>query len=244
MKTHLSLILTFFAVLFVYTKLAGPIPFSVTSVTTTKTDTFSVTGEGKATVSPDIAVVLAGVQTQGATAKQTQDQLNKSINAVSEAVKKAGIDAKDVQTGSYSVYPNYDYNGGQQKIIGYHANSTLTIKVREIDRANSVLDAATANGANQVGGISFDVDDKTKAENEARAEAVAEAKKKAEDAAKIAGFRLGRIINYQEGFGGGPMPLAYGARDAEMVKTQANPTQIEPGSQDITITVTLSYEIE
>lgn len=238
------MILVFFAALFIYTKLAGPIPFSVTSVTTTKTDTFSVSGEGKATVSPDIAVVQAGVQTQGATAKQAQDQLNKSINAVSEAVKKAGIAAKDIQTSNYSVYPNYDYNGGQQKIIGYHANSTLTIKVREIDRANSVLDAATANGANQVGGISFDVDDKTKAENEARTKAVAEAKKKAEDAAKIAGFRLGRIINYQEGFGGGPVPMAYAARDTEMAKTQANPTQVEPGSQDITITVTLSYEIE
>lgn len=238
------MILVFFAALFAYTKLAGPIPFSVTQVTTTKTDTFSVSGEGKATVSPDIAVVNAGVQTQGATAKQAQDQLNKSINAVSEAVKKAGIDAKDIQTSNYSVYPNYDYNGGQQKIIGYHANSTLTIKVREIDRANSVLDAATANGANQVGGISFDVDDKTKAENEARTKAVAEAKKKASDAAQIAGFRLGRIINYHEGFGGGPVPMAYGTRDTEMAKAQSNPTQVEPGSQDITITVTLSYDIE
>lgn len=244
MKSYLSMILVFFVALFVYTKLAGPIPFSVTQVTTTKTDTFSVTGEGKATVSPDIAIIQAGVQTQAATVKQAQDQLNKNINAVSEAVKKLGISDKDIQTSNYSVHPNYDYNGGQQKIIGYNATSTLTIKVRDIEKANSVLDAATASGANQVGGISFDVDDKTKAENEARAEAVAEAKKKAVDAAKIAGFRLGRIINYQEGFGGGVPPIAYAERGVTMAKDMANPTQVEPGSQDITVTVTLSYDIE
>ncbi|MBI5619816.1 SIMPL domain-containing protein [Candidatus Gottesmanbacteria bacterium] len=242
MKNTAALILLFFLALFAYTKLAGPIPFSVTSVTTQKTDTFSVGGEGKATVVPDIAVVNAGVSTQATTVKAAQDQLNKAINAVSDAVKKLDVDAKDIQTTGYNIYPSYDYTGSRQRITGYEASSNLTIKVRDIEKANSVVDAATAAGANQVGGISFDVDDKTKAQNEAREKAVAQAKQKAKDAAKIAGFTLGRIINYSEDFGGTPRPIPLMAKP-EGVEGIGIPTQIEPGSSEISVTVTLSFEI-
>ncbi len=236
-------IILFFLSLLAYTKLVGPIPFSVTSVTTTKTDTFSVTGEGKVTVSPDIAVVNAGVTAQAATVKAAQAQLNTSINAVSDAVKKLGVDAKDIQTTGYNIYPTYDYESGRQRITGYQASANLTIKVRDIESANSVVDAATASGANQVGGISFDVDDKTKAQNEAREKAVAEAKRKAEAAAKIAGFTLGRIINYNEDFGGQPRPVPLMAK-ADMAGGGGVPTELEPGTSDIIVTVTLWYEIK
>lgn len=242
MKQTAGLIIFFFLALFAYTKLAGPIPFSVTSVTTTKTDTFSVTGEGKVMVAPDIAVVNAGVQAQGPTVKTAQDQLNRAINAVSDAVKKLGIDNRDIQTTNYTISPTYDYNSGRQRITGYQASSTLAIKIRDIDRANSVIDAATAAGANQVGGVSFDVDDKTKAQNEARQKAVAQAKQKAKDAARIAGFTLGRIINYSENFGGEPRPMPLMAK-AEGLGGAGVPTQIEPGSSEVSVTVTLSFEI-
>ncbi len=242
MKNTAAIILFFFLSLFAYTKLVGPIPFSVTSVTTMKTDTFSVTGEGKVTVSPDIAVVNVGVTAQAATAKAAQNQLNTLINAVSDAVKQVGVDAKDIQTSGYTIYPTQDYTDGRQRITGYQASSNLTIKVRDIEKANAVVDAATAAGANQVGGVSFDVDDKTKAQNEAREKAVTEAKRKAEAAASIAGFRLGRIINYNEDFGGIPRPIPM------MAETKAGlgsaPTQLEPGSSEVSVVVSLSYEIK
>ncbi|KKU87987.1 MAG: hypothetical protein UY16_C0015G0025 [Candidatus Gottesmanbacteria bacterium GW2011_GWA2_47_9] len=206
-------------------------------------DTFSVTGEGKAILSPDIAVISAGVTSQAATAKAAQNQLNSAINAVSDAVKKAGVDAKDLQTTGYTIYPTYDYTEGRQRITGYQANANLTIKVRDIEKANGVVDAATDAGANQVGGISFDVDDKTKAQNEAREQAVAEAKKKAEAAAKIAGFSLGRIINYNEDFGGYPRPIPLMAK-AEMADGGGVPTNLEPGTSEIVVNVTLWYEIK
>ena len=243
MKHIAGAIIVFFLALFAYTKLAGPIPFNITSVTTTKTDTFSVTGEGKVSVPPDIAVVSAGVQSQGATVKIAQDQLNKNMNAVSAAVKAAGVDAKDIQTSGYSINPMYDYRAGGQKITGYQATSNLMIKVRAIDSASRVIDAATAAGANQIGGISFDVDDKTKAQNEARQKAVAEAKSKAENAAKIAGFSLGKIINYSEDFGNAPRPIPMLAK-ADMAGGSEVPTQIETGSNEIVVTVTLSYQIQ
>src|SRR3989344_1456639 len=197
----------FFLLLFSVTKLFGPIPFSVNSVTTTKFTTFDVTGEGKVTVKPDVASVTVGIQATGSTVKTVQEQINSVINKVSDAVKKLGVDAKDIQTTNYSINPTYDYSGGNQKITGYSASTNLLIKVKQIDKINQVIDAATQNGANQVSGISFDVLDKTKIENEARAKAVVEAKEKAQNAAKIAGFKLGKIINYSENMDGYPVPM-------------------------------------
>lgn len=231
----------FFALLFIYTKLAGPLPFSIISIT--KSDTFQVSGTGKVTVPPDIAVVNVGVSANGATVKAAQDAINSNINQVSEAVKKLGVDSKDIQTTNYNISPVYEVREPSridQRIVSFQASTNLTIKVRNIEQVNPIIDAATANGANQISGISFEVEDKTKAENQARELAVSEAKRKANDASRIAGFRLGRIINYSEGFNspGFPMPLRAGAEAADSVSTK-----LEPGSSEVTITVTLSYEV-
>lgn len=242
MKNILVAIIVFFVGLFAYTKFVGPIPFAVNSVVTNKTDSFTVTGEGKVTVKPDIAVITVGVQTTGATVTAVQNNLNTAINNVSAAVKKAGVANKDIQTSNYSINPTIDYTDSKQHITGYQASSNLTIKIRAIDTANTVIDAATAAGANSVGGISFDVDDKTTSENEARTLAVADAKKKAENAAATAGFKLGSIVNYQESTGGQTPVIRM---DAKMngAGVATVPTNVEQGSTDITMTVTLSYEI-
>lgn len=234
----------FFALLFVYTKVAGPLPLSVSSVVTQKTDTFAVTGEGKVSVIPDIAKVSIGVESQGPTAKQVRDDLNQRINAVSDAVKQLGIDAKDIQTTNYSIYPTYDYSNGKQRITGYQASTNLSITVRDMDKANTVLDTATDKGANTVGGITFDVADRTASENEARQKAFQEAHKKAEMAAQIAGFKLGRVINYSENAGGQPYPIMYDKVALEARAQAAPGAEIQPGSQEIVLNVTISYEIE
>lgn len=241
MKNITASIILFFLCLVAFIKFVGPIPLSISSVTTTKTDTFSVSGEGKVTMIPDIAVVNVGVTAQSANVSQVQQQLNKKMNAISDAIKKLGVDSKDIQTSNYNISPTYDYSGGSQRVTGYQANSNLTIKVRKIDNANGVIDAATANGANQVSGITFDVDDKTKAENQAREQAVADAKSKAETAARAAGFALGRIINYSEGGGAAPRPVMLDK--AISMAGGGAPTQVEPGSSELSVTVTLSYEI-
>lgn len=234
---------TFFILLFTFTKLLGPIPFSVNSVTTQKSTTFDVSGEGRVSVTPDVASISVGIRAQGSTVKAAQDQINSVIDKVSEAIKGLGIDKKDIQTTSYSIYPDYDYSGGSQRVKGYSASTNLSVKVRNIDKINSVIDAATANGANEISGINFEVNDKEKAENEARSKAVSEAKKKAENAAGIARFKLGRIINYSENFGDFPEPISMGATALEG-KAQGSPTQIEPGSSEVKVIVTLSYEIQ
>jgi len=244
MKNSAGAVVLFFILLFAYTKLAGPIPFSLNSVTTTKTDTFSVSGEGKVTMMPDIAVVSAGVTAQGATVTKVQQELNTKINAVTLAIKKLGVDEKDIRTSYYNISPTYDYSSSTQRVTGYQADSNLTIKVRKIDMVNAVIDASTAQGANEVGGVRFDVDDKTKAENQAREQAVNDAKSKAQAAAKAAGFKLGRVINYSEGGGAGPRPMMYDAAKSVPIAGGGAPTQVEPGTSELTVSVTLSYEIQ
>lgn len=245
MKTFATLatpILAFFVILFIYTKAAGPIPFSISSVTTSKSDTFNVSAEGTVFAKPDIATLNVGISAQGATVKAVQDQTNSIINKVSASIKELGVEEKDIQTTNYQINPNYDFQSGTQRITGYSASTNLSIKVRNIDLVNQVIDQATENGANQVGGVTFDVDDRAKVENEARQKAVEAAKKKAESAAKIAGFKLGRLVNYSEDFVGGPRPIplrmSVGAPEAQELETA-----VEPGSSEIRVVVTLSYEI-
>lgn len=235
-----STLLIFFILLFAYTKLVGPIPFQVNSISTTKSTTFDVTAEGKSSIKPDSANVSAGVSATGNTTKEVQEKINSIINKVSESIKALGIDSKDIQTTNYNVNPNYDYQGGSQKIIGYSASTNLTIKVKNLEKVGQIIDAATQAGANNVNNLGFDNSDKSAAENEARTKAVTAAKKKAEDAAKIAGFKLGNIVNYSEGFGGnGIRPLMLEA----VGKTTSSDTKIEAGTNDVVVNVTLSYEI-
>jgi len=242
MKHISGAIVVFFLCLFAFSKLVGPIPLSLSSVVTQKTDTFTVQGEGKVSLTPDIATVHVGVVAEGATIKRVQDELNSKMNAISTAVKRLGVDAKDIQTSGYNISPEYDYEESTPRIVGYQARSRLTIKVRKLENANGVIDASSANGANQISGISFDVDDKTAAENKARELAVSDAKSKAKAAAKAAGFKLGRVINYSEGGGAGPIPFVM---DKMMLETAGDgvPTQVEPGTTELSVTVNLSYEI-
>jgi uncharacterized protein YggE len=242
MKELSGAIAVFFLCLFAFTRFVGPIPLSINATNTQKTEVFSVTGTGKVTMIPDIAVVSVGVTSQGQSVSQVQNDLNKKMNAVSAAVKRLGVDGKDIETTNYSISPTYEYSSGSRRATGYQANSNLTIKVRKIDTANSVIDAATANGANEVGGISFDVDDKEKAQQQARELAIADAKKKAEAAAHAAGFRLGRITNYSEGGDNSPRPIMYDSKAIPMAGGGA-PTEVQPGSSEVDISVTLSYEL-
>lgn len=243
--------------LFVYTKLAGPIPFYITSVATQKTDSFSVTGEGKSSITPDKATVTLGVTATDTTADEAKNKMNENINKVTTAIKALGIEDKDIQTQNLNVYPNYEttkvtplvapnaptpVKDPNSQATSYTGNTNIVVTVNQIDLANKIVDAGTKNGANQVGGVSFDNQDTTAAENDARQKAIADAKAKAETAAKAAGFTLGKIINYSENPGGrGPIPYALNAADAA---GKSAPTELNPGENEITMTVTLSYEVK
>ncbi|MCL5409788.1 MAG: SIMPL domain-containing protein [Patescibacteria group bacterium] len=235
-------VVCFFVLLFIWAKFAAPIPLAVSSVTTTKTDTFNVTGEGKVSAVPDMATISVGITANASTVRDVQGQINQVINQITDAEKKLGLTDKEIQTQNYSINPQYNFQVNPQKITGYTASTSLQLKVNDLGKLNEVIDTATANGANSVGAISFDVKDKTKAQDEARQQAVAEAKAKAQAAAQAAGFNLGRLVNYSESNNNiRPVPLAMGT--AEKSDT-SSVTSVQPGSTEIDLTVTLSYEIQ
>lgn len=228
---------------FGFTKLFGPIPFAVNSVTTSKTDLFTVDGTGKATGVPDTAQFSVGVNKQAPTVQQAQDQVNSAVNKISDDLKKLGVAENDIQTTNYSVNPNIDFTSGNQTTTGYTVNATIEVKVKDTNLANKALDAATANGANVVNGVSFGLndDEQAKLEEQARGEAIKNAKAKAESIARQAGIRLGRIVNVTVNPTSEPRPVVEKMSLAQSADTGA-PTQLQQGSNDVNVTVSLSYE--
>jgi uncharacterized protein YggE len=237
----LATIIAVSAAVYVVVKISPPI--SISSIVSQKDSLFTVSGEGKVTVVPDIGIVNLGISISRSTVKDTQTEANRVINAISAEVKKMGVDSKDIQTSNYNIYPQYDYRNTTNRITGYQITSTLTITVRDLDKLNSVIDVATANGANTVSGVSLTVNDERLKELnlQAREKAVAEAKIKAESLAKAAGISLGRIINVQESSPSYPRPMLY-ATDLKAGLGGGSETNIQPGSTDIVSSITLSYE--
>lgn len=223
-----------------FLRFAPAIPIS--SVVTQKQDQFTVSGEGKVTVIPDMAVIDVGITANRPTVKAAQDHANTVINGVSDAVKKLGVDQKDIKTTNYSIYPQYDYTAGSiGRITGYQVSVSLNLKVRNIDLANQVVDASTGGGANTVGGITLTVNEDRQKQllQEARELAVKEAKDKATSLARAAGLTLGRIINVQEsGRTPGPIPML----ERAVALGGGGDTKIEAGSTDIVSTITLTFE--
>ncbi len=243
-KTFLT-ILSVFLLIFLYTKLAGPIPFSVQSVQTNKTNLFSTQGTGKATAIPDTALLNFGVSKTAPSVVLAQEQSNTAISKIEEDLKKLGIQEKDIKTTNYSVYPSYDYSAGRQNITGYTVTQNLEVKTKPFDKVNTVIDTVTKDGANLVSGVIFVLDDKVKKdlEQKARIEAVKNAKEKANQLANAAGIRLGKILDIQESSNEprlGPLPMGIGGAQKE---DEVKQTSINPGESTIEITVTISYEV-
>ncbi len=233
-----------------FAKLLGPLPLSISQTVTNKQNTFDVTGDGEVTTAPDRAKISAGVQVNDSTVAAVQDKGNKIITQVTADLVKLGVDKADIKTSGYSLYPNYDYRSNPQKIIGYNLNISLLITIKDFNKINDVIDTATRDGANQVGGVSFTLSDdkRRQIEDQVRELAIQRAKEKATSLSRIAGIRLGKIINVVESSNQVPRALTMYAKETMMpVPTNdaaggATPTQVSPGSTTFSMSVTLSYE--
>ena len=229
------------------TRLAGGPSLAINQITTNKMSTFDVTGDSKVTTVPDQAEARVGITVNENTVKAAQDRANSVMNSINEQLATLGIEKKDIKTENYSLYPNYDYSTGSgQRITGYVVNANLVITIREFDKVNQAIDLATSAGANQIGGISFTLSDdrRDEVEQEARQQAIENAKEKAVDLASLAGMRLGKIVNVYESPTDLSYPMPYAADRAMGMGgvESAAPTNVEPGSTSYNYTVTLSYE--
>jgi uncharacterized protein YggE len=201
----------------------------------------TVAGEGSVAAAPDMALVRAGVTTQGKTAKAASEANNVAMAKVLTALDAAGIAAKDVQTAHFAIYPQRDYpqrdsrqNDG--RITGFQASNQVSVRVHAVDKVADVLDRIIAAGANEISGIQFTVAKPSKLLDDARIAAVEDARRKAEVLAKAAGVRLGRATVIAEEGAAPPRPMV-------MRAAQAASTPIAVGEQTLRIAVTVTYEL-
>lgn len=198
--------------------------------------TVSVSGEGQVKVTPDLAYVTFGVETNGTDLATAQSENATRMAAVLDKLKGLGIASQDLQTTGYYIAPQYDKD---QKPTGYRVGNGVRATVRDLSKLGATIDATVTAGANQVMGIGFDVANKADAIQKAREQAVADARAKAEQYAKLTGVTLGGPVEINEN--GGAIPVS---RAAAPARADIASTPVEPGENTITLTVQIRYEIK
>jgi uncharacterized protein len=201
--------------------------------------TISVTGEARISVSPDMARIEAGVISEARTAREASDANNAAMGKVLLALKGTGIDEKDYQTSRLSLQPQNSPSrpGVPPTIVSYRASNRVTINLHEVGKLASVLDTLVGAGANDIGGINFAVSQTSKLLDEAREQAVADARRKAEIYARAAGVTLGAPLSITEA--GMPAPVTF-----RRMAGAAEATPIALGEEMLQVTVSVSWAIK
>ena len=196
----------------------------------------TVTGEATVAVAPDMAVIRVGVTSAGKTAREASDINARQMTAVLAAIKDAGIGPRDIQTSRLSLQPQYDPNrSGTARLLGFQATNQITFNIRDIDKLAGIIDQAIAAGANEMSGLEFVVSEQSKLLDQARDDAIADARRKAERYARAAGVKLGAVTSISEE-GSTPQP-----RLIQAMRAGAAP--VAPGEQTLRAVVTVSYDI-
>ena len=191
---------------------------------------------------PDLAIISAGVVTKSTTATGAIADNATRMERVRAALRRAGIADKDIQTSSISLNPDYRYENNQAPVLtGYQASNNVSVKFRDIRNSGTILDALVAEGANQINGPSLTIDKPDAAYDEARTKALAAGRVRADLYARSLGMRVVKLLSVSEaaGFSRSPMPYARDAMESTSAKTQ-----IDPGSQDLEVTLAMSFELQ
>lgn len=227
----------------IYSLFFGPAKKYADSLTPSKTIT--VSAEGKVTVSPDIAQLSLSVISEGMNPEKIADDNNKKISAAIEFIKSQGVDVKDIKTTNYNLNPRYEYDEDKRTsyISGYVLTQTVLVKIRDLDKVAKILGGLPSAGINQIGSISFDIDDPEKYMAEARKQAFEKAKQKAETMAAENKTKIKRVLTFSDYQSAPPYPVFMrGEMGGANMKDVILPT-IEPGSQEVTIQVSVTYEL-
>ena len=217
--------------------------------------TFTADAESIVSVTPDVAKFSVSLVTEGGkNVSDIQKQNIDKMNSINAYLKEMGVGKKDLQTTNYSLSPRYSYPNcertGQSvcpppSISGYTLTQSLSVKVRDLEKLGDMLSGVVEKGANSVSSVSFVVDDESTAKNQARGEAIMKAKKNAMDIAKAGGFRVGKMTALYEDQGSPVSPMynyAEGMGGMSKSMDVSSPT-IEPGTSEMKVHVTVTYEI-
>jgi uncharacterized protein YggE len=200
----------------------------------------TVSGEATISVAPDLAQVEAGVTSDAKTAREASEANNAAMGKLLLALKAAGIDAKDIQTSRLSLQPQSAPNRSTSNaIVGYRASNQVTVRLHDVTRVASTIDLLVGAGANDIGGINFMVSQASKLLDDAREQAVADARRKADIYAKAAGVTLGAPLSISEE--GSPDPMFRGRM---MATAPMAITPVAQGEQTLSVTVSVSWAIK
>lgn len=204
------------------------------------TRTITVMGEGIVKGKPDVMTINLGVQTRDNTANGALDQANEKATQLIATLKGAGVQPDDITTTDVSIYPQYDSAG--QHVVGYNASYQVVARFKDLTKAGEVIDAAASavGDAITLGGVSFSIDDTGALKQQARVGAVNAAKAQADQLAAAAGTKVGRVLTINETNVSVPYPQFYAGAPAAADKAS---TPIEPGTQQVSLNVTVVYEL-
>ncbi len=232
-----------FAILALTLVLSACGPASINQAAQPLPRTLNVNGVGQAYLTPDIAYIYIGVHTEADTAANAVSTNTAQTTSVTEAIKKAGVDAKDISTTNFSIYPSQQYTpDGQISGTVYMVDNTVYVTVRDLASLGSLLDDVVGAGANSINSIQFDVADKAEAVKEARSKAVEDAKKQAQELAEAAGISVGDIqtISFYDN---SPYPMFAGKGGGGGDAASAA-VPIQPGQLTISVNVNIVYFIQ
>lgn len=218
----------------------GPVAGAPVTGTDVALHTLTVQGSGKVTVVPDVARVYLGVTLTKPTVKEARDAAAKAMTNVIAAIKGLGVADADIQTTGLSLSARYA-NGSSTRIVGYVISEQVQVTVRDLDKAGDVVDAATARGATDVNGISFELADPAKALDDARAVAIASARTSGLAMANAAHVTLGAVVSISDG--SAPTPIYYGPAAGAAPAADLR-TPVQPGTQDVSAVVTVVFELD
>jgi hypothetical protein len=202
----------------------------------------NVNGKGEVYLVPDIAYVYVGTRSEAVDVAAALSDNNKQAQAIADVLSEMGVDPKDIQTTAFNVYPMQNYSpDGQPMETKYVVENTVFIKVRQLQKLGELLDAVVRKGANQINGITFDIEDRSQAESDARKLAVQDATNKAKELADAAGVELGQLLNLNVYSSGNPQPM-YDAKGGGYAAQSSAP--IASGQLLVSAEANLSYELK
>ncbi len=248
MKRCIYLLGSLFLVMLVLSLSACGITANTGSTNANQTTGIWVTGEGKVTVTPDLAILSVGVETESSSVAEAQSLASTAMADVLKALKANNIADKDIQTQYFSISPvrNYVMETGEQKLTGYRVDNTVTVKIRKVDDAAKIIDAVTAAGGNYIiiNNIAFTVEDPTSYQKTAREKALDNAKMKAQEIATKAGLTLGEPTFLSETTSSYPYMLTSAMAIPAPVMVGGSGVSINTGETEVTVYIQVAYSIK
>ncbi|MBU1177518.1 MAG: SIMPL domain-containing protein [Patescibacteria group bacterium] len=206
-------------------------------------NTITVSDTGEIYAKPDLGIAVFSVKTEKNTVAQAMTENTQKMNKIISSMKNLGVEEKDLKTTAFNIYPRYNYlETGTRILAGYEITQSLQVKIRDLEKIGDIVQAATDAGSNQIGDLSFTIDNEDAFKKQAREEAINKAKAKAKELADQLGVDLVRIVGFYES---GEQPIyydTYSAKEAIGIGGGGAP-QIETGENKISVSVSITYEI-